>query len=107
MAWSDIDERCPNCNNVTKPAKGLNKQNLKRLVSFKITLNDLITLGLILLVVLSAWAYNRDIAVCRDAMKNIPDYRTLCSNVSAKTSQVVNITLLNNTLTKWVKAPLT
>jgi len=33
--WSQVDELCPNCGAVKVPAKGLNKQNLKKLFSIK------------------------------------------------------------------------
>jgi len=33
--WNDVDELCPSCGKVFKPAEGLNRQNLKRLISFQ------------------------------------------------------------------------
>lgn len=59
--WNDVDEVCNYCGQVTKKARGLNKQNLKRLFSFKPTINDLITLFMIIMVIFAAYSYNDDL----------------------------------------------
>jgi len=33
--WEEVDQLCPDCGSIKKPAKGLTKQNIKRLFSFK------------------------------------------------------------------------
>jgi hypothetical protein len=47
-AWDQVDERCPTCNAVTKEAKGFNKQNVSKLLSFKIDTPGFINLILML-----------------------------------------------------------
>ena len=56
--WNKEDELCPNCHNVAKRAVGINRQNIKRLLSFKANANDFLTLVMIAMVVLAALDYN-------------------------------------------------
>jgi hypothetical protein len=66
--WIKTDKRCPHCNNVTEQAKGLNKQNIKKL--FKLpSFNDLLMLFIIFMLLIMSWAYNRDISLCRSYIK--------------------------------------
>lgn len=64
--WEKVDTLCPNCNQVTIRAKGINRQNLKRLVEWrKPTYVEVIVLVFILLFFLSTIAYREDTKVCR------------------------------------------
>lgn len=65
MAWEDIDERCPYCGQVTKVARGVNKQNLKRLFLSKPSMQDMIVLFTIIMVLLVAWRYQAETEQCR------------------------------------------
>lgn len=56
--WNKEDEHCAHCGNVSKPALGLNRQNMKRLISFKANMSDFLTLIMIAMVILAALAYN-------------------------------------------------
>jgi len=55
--WNEIDERCPYCNSVIKQAKGINKQNLKKLCWTKPTMQDILILIMILFCLMLTWAY--------------------------------------------------
>ena len=66
--WLEEDIRCPHCNNVTKQAKGLNKQNIKRLFRMP-SFNDFLMLFIIIMLLVMSWAYNRDISLCRSYIK--------------------------------------
>jgi len=65
--WEKVDEVCPHCNQVTKQAKGITRQNMKRLVSFKGSKSsDWILTLIIILVLLMAWSYRNETAQCRE-----------------------------------------
>jgi hypothetical protein len=64
--WERRDELCPTCGSVVKQAKGINRQNLKRLVSLrKPTYTEVIVLTFLLLFFLTTLAYRTDTEVCR------------------------------------------
>jgi len=67
--WLKTDKTCECCGQVTKKQKGLTKQNIKKLFSFKFDMNELIMTIVIILVVLSAYAYKVDTQTCRDYVK--------------------------------------
>lgn len=67
--WLETDKLCPHCGQVTERVRGLNKQNLKRLFSLKMSMNDYITFFIIIMILFAAWSYNHDIAVCREYLK--------------------------------------
>jgi len=60
--WNTIDERCPYCNSIIKPAKGINKQNLKKLCWTKPTMQDIIIFIMLLLCLTITWAYYNETA---------------------------------------------
>ena len=65
--WLKVDEHCPNCNAVTKPAKGINRQNLLRLVKpRKPTYTEVIVIVFLVLFMITSIAYRNDTAVCRE-----------------------------------------
>lgn len=68
--WNKKDELCSHCNNVVKPAKGLNKQNMKKLFSLKVKLSDFIVLIMMALILYGAWAYHNDTVQCRYMVNN-------------------------------------
>lgn len=69
--WEKVDEVCPTCNQVTKQAKGITRQNIKRLFSFKMSYTEfLITFMLIMLLVL-AYAYNSETKESREWIKEM------------------------------------
>lgn len=74
MAWEDTDEMCESCGNIKKRAKGWNKQNLKRLFSFKVTADDLFILILIAAVILVALLYRSETATCKEFLSNFSYY---------------------------------
>jgi len=47
--WEETDEICASCNKVCKPAEGLNKQNIKRLLSFQTDIQSLTILFLLIM----------------------------------------------------------
>ena len=64
--WNKVDERCPYCNQVTKRQRGITKQNLKRLITPRWDLNEMLILFMIIMVVVLAFAYKSETASCRD-----------------------------------------
>ena len=43
--WESVDEVCPTCGKVSKPAEGLTRQNIKKLVSFQTDVQSLTILS--------------------------------------------------------------
>jgi hypothetical protein len=69
--WLKTDECCEKCGQVTKAQKGLTKQNLKRLFTIKFNMNELIFTVIIILVLVSAYAYREDTKTCREYVKQV------------------------------------
>jgi len=55
--WLKEDEHCPTCGQVTKRARGINKQNLKNLTKVKWSWNEFLITILIIMVLIEAYAY--------------------------------------------------
>lgn len=104
--WEKVDEVCPNCGQVTKPQRGITKQNMKRLFSFKMSSNEIVTTILLVLVVLLAFAYRAETKQCREWLKPMfesggKSCDTICNqvredlqkmNISRNQSEDFNIT---------------
>jgi hypothetical protein len=69
--WNKTDEHCVNCGAVTKQAKGLNRQNMKRLFMTMPSASEWLTLFIIVMVIFISWSYARDVKTCRDYANNI------------------------------------
>ena len=54
--WNEVDEYCPTCNKVSKPAEGLNRQNIKRLFAFQTDIQSLTILFLLIMSGLFAFS---------------------------------------------------
>ena len=72
--WLKEDKVCEKCGQVTERQKGLTKQNLKRLLSVKFDINELIITFIIIMVLLSAYAYKLDTQTCRNYVKQTQAY---------------------------------
>ena len=59
--WNTIDEKCPHCNSTIKQAKGMNKQNLKKLFWSKPTMQDIIIFIMLVLCLTITWMYYNEI----------------------------------------------
>lgn len=68
--WNKTDELCPNCHHTIKVAKGINKQNLKRLVLAKPKIEDWIILIMLIMTLLLAWRYNVETKQCRQILED-------------------------------------
>ena len=64
--WLLEDKLCPVCKQVTEKQKGLTKQNIKRLFSFKFDANEIIFTAILVLVLLLALSYNSETKKCRE-----------------------------------------
>jgi len=65
LDWDAVDEHCPHCGGISKPARGINRQNMKRLFSLKMNFNDIMTILLVAMLLLSVYRYMNDTAECR------------------------------------------
>lgn len=109
--WEKSDQLCPHCNNVTVKAEGINRQNMKRLFSFKhMTMNDIVIFALTLMLLASVYRYYSDTASCKtflasgtqliwqDIMDSGVPLDSLLASAKAKTQ--LNPLLLNSELGK-------
>lgn len=67
--WLKVDEVCTHCGQVTKRQKGITKQSLKRLITPKFTMDELIITFMIIMVLVLAFAYNAETKSCREWIK--------------------------------------
>lgn len=74
--WNNVDERCPNCNSITKEARGFNKQNLKKLCFSKPSSQDLIIVIMLILCLLMGFSYLREVKSYKEI---IADPQEICS----------------------------
>lgn len=72
--WNTIDERCPYCNSVIEPAKGINKQNLKKLCWSRPTIQDVIIFIMLILCLIMFWTYNNEIAQYKSMYENPEEF---------------------------------
>jgi len=96
--WLKEDEVCSHCGQVTKKQKGLTKQNVKRLFSIKLDMNELVMTIIIILVIFSAFSYKTEIQICRDYIAEaketfVPD----CANTLGGCFHDFNFTTINDT----------
>ena len=91
--WLKTDEHCVACGNVTKVARGFNKQNLKRLVFAKPTIQDIITLFMIVMILFIAWRYNVEVAA---AQAIVQDPTSICQTVGYNSAIPRNTINLSN-----------
>lgn len=68
--WNAVDELCPHCNSVIKQAKGINKQNLKRLCFSKPTMQDIIILIMLIACLSMSFLYAKDINAYKEIIHN-------------------------------------
>lgn len=59
--WNAVDEKCPHCGSTIKQAKGLNKQNLKKLCLSRPSLQDIIIFIMLALCLLMAYTYYNEV----------------------------------------------
>lgn len=83
--WVQRDETCEHCGAVTKQAKGINKQNLKRLCLTKPTAQDWIMLFIWVSAIIIAFSYNTEIAQCKSVITN---FSSLCAEYFAPSKPV-------------------
>jgi len=74
--WNKKDEVCPTCSSVTKEAKGLTKQNLKKMFR-KPTPQDYIILIIIGLTILGAYTYSIEVKQYQEIIRNPRELCTL------------------------------
>jgi hypothetical protein len=64
--WEKTDEKCLTCGNVTKHYKGITRENMKRLSSFKITGTEIIIFTLMIGMVFLVLFWKSDTDACRN-----------------------------------------
>lgn len=112
--WLKTDKLCPTCSQIIEKQRGLTKQNVKRLFSFKLDANEIIFTALIILVIVLAYAYNHDTKQSREwinsmASGGIDSCKTNCNQHCELYAQIdrlqngggiinlTNITITNET----------
>ena len=69
--WEKVDKLCPACGHVTEEAKGITRQNMRKLLVPKFTLNEAIYTFIILVVLALGFLYMSETAQCRDFAKRL------------------------------------
>lgn len=112
--WNKVDKRCPCCNQVTEKQKGMTKENLKKLISFKWNANEVIITIMIIMMLLLAFAYNNETKKCRDWITpmfkgDAEDCKTVCDQrcmlIEPKVEEKLNLTNENFTLMNDIIKP--
>lgn len=85
---------CPICKRPMEVQTGVNKVNIKKLFRAP-NLDDLITLFIIIMVIISAYAYKLDTKTCRETLSNITN---ICKQYSF--SELQEHTSIYNNLSK-------
>ena len=88
--WEEVDQHCPNCNQVTHRATGLTRQNVKRLFIGKPTMYDWIFLFIIVMTLFMASQYNSDISQCRYTATHFTE---LCTKYMTPTQHTATDTI--------------
>jgi hypothetical protein len=76
--WEKKDEVCPYCGQITQQAKGITKQNLRKLLVPKWNMNELLITLLLLALILLAVAYRTETAACREWITPMLEGREEC-----------------------------
>ena len=114
--WLKEDKICSQCGQITEKQRGLTKQNIKKLFSFKLTTDEIIFTALIILVIVLAYAYNHDTKQSREWINSmvsgsIENCKFNCNNHCDLYAQIDNIknggitNLTNLTITNNKKIP--
>jgi len=69
--WLLKDKTCEKCGQVTETIKGITKQNLKRLITPKFTMNEMILSFILLMVILLGLAYQNETKTSRDWIESM------------------------------------
>jgi len=98
--WNAVDELCPYCNSIIKPAKGINKQNLKRLCFSKPSIQDILILIMLIACLSMSFLYAKDIQTYKEIINNPGElclyyYYNSVLQSSDKNIDLNNITILN------------
>ena len=64
--WLQEDKVCDNCGQVTEKVRGITRQNLKRLITPKLDLNELIFTFIMIMLVVLTFSYKSETQQCRD-----------------------------------------
>ena len=101
MAWEDKDTLCEHCGAVTVRAKGITKQNMKKLFSINFTFNEVLITFMIIMVLVLAYAYKNETQACRDWIKplyagDVNDCKDVC-NVKCERIRATEYTNFNAT----------
>ena len=80
--WEEEDILCPHCKQVTSQAKGITRQNIKRLLIPKFNMNELVFTIIILLMIILAVSYRNETAQSREWIKSMTGYdKTQCESI--------------------------
>ena len=86
--------RCPTCGQQTEREKGFTNENIKRLLSWKMSLNDFIFLFIIVMVIVSYFGYKQAVAECEGWQKDIMENpHKFCSNIRTGNFNLTNLTI--------------
>ena len=96
--WLKEDEICPLCNHVTHQKKGITRQNMKKMLRWSWSTNDLILLFVIAMLLFVSWRYTVETKECRAYVQDLRTnpYDTCAKLTSNATNAAKGIESLNN-----------
>ena len=99
--WNAEDERCTCCDSVIRPARGFNKQNLKRLIFSKPSGQDWMVLAMLVFILILAYSYKVEIRSCQAVLENPAEFCSYYNNNLLENQEQgeFNIIPFNNTET--------
>lgn len=69
--WEKVDEVCSSCGQVTKQAKGITRQNIKKLFSIKFTYTEFLITFMLIMILVLAYAYMNETKQSRDWIESM------------------------------------
>ncbi len=64
--WNRVDKVCSQCGQVTERVKGITRQNIRRLLIPKFTLNEIIFTLILVLIIFAGYSYMNETKICND-----------------------------------------
>jgi len=64
--WNRTDKVCSQCGQVTERVKGITRQNIRRLLIPKFTLNEVIFTLILILIIFAGYSYMNETKICND-----------------------------------------
>lgn len=69
--WEKVDEVCSQCGQITLRQRGITRQNIKRLFSFKMNYTEFLITFMLILILVMAYAYMSETKLSKEWIKQM------------------------------------